>query len=63
MTQAEICKWILKHKDCGDLHCLGDGYVNDGTPCPLLDGKFHCQVYNTPKQAAQAWLEAHKEQV
>ena len=72
MTQREICEWIVEHGGCcaamahlgtfvsckGFWHC-----VNEGTACSLAEGEFCCNNFSSSKEAAEAWLEAHKEDV
>jgi hypothetical protein len=68
MTPKKIAEWIVEHKTCRGYYfgvsCTGmDCGVNAGTPCPLLEGDFDCDGYDSPLQAAQAWLEANGEDV
>ena len=71
MTPPKICKWIVEHHGCCRPVSLGlsvscKGYwhcVNENTACPLAEGEFCCNNFDSSKQAAQAWLEAHKEDV
>lgn len=59
MTDREICESLIKYDDtckicnvCSDICC---------ELCPLNKDnlKFHCLLYDTPKLAAQAWLNVH----
>ena len=64
MTQYQIAKWIVEHKTCHGVSCHGYRTdVNPGLACPLSDGEFNCDNYESPVQAAQAWLDEHKEDV
>jgi len=59
MTQREICEWIVRDGDCVGIDCCGCVGVNRGTACPMLDKKCRGNVV----MMAQAWLDAHKEDV
>ena len=68
MTKYQIAKWIVEHEGCETnfdwISCIGASGVNRGTfPCPLKCGDFNCDNFGSPKEAAQAWLDAHKEEV
>jgi len=68
MTPKKIAEWIVEGFGCygSDFHdgvsCNGKSYgINAGTPCPLYGGEFNCDNYESPLQAAQAWMEANGE--
>ena len=57
MTQREICEWIVEHEGC----FAADFFCDEN--CPLYTGKFACEKFDSEKEAAQAWLEANREDV
>lgn len=69
MSEREICEWIVEHGTCllsftevdKNLSCRGTYGVNQGSPCPLAQGKFNCCEYGGIEKAAQAWLETNGE--
>ena len=70
MSDADICREIVTHNGCygsnysKGVSCSGKRYgVNLGRVCPLYGGDFNCDKFGSPKEAAQAWLDAHKEDV